>query len=62
MSRLWHAWQRSAVNGLGALLLVDVLGGVTGVSLALNPLTLGCVGVFGVPGVVLLLMLKAVFG
>lgn len=61
MSR-WYAWRRSAAGGLGAILLVDAVGSFTGVSLALNPLTLAAGGVFGVPGVVTLLVLKAVFG
>ncbi len=55
-------WGRSAVCGIGALLLVDVFGSFTGVSMALNPFTLTACGVCGVPGVVALLVLKAVFG
>ncbi|MBE6756935.1 MAG: hypothetical protein E7552_00085 [Ruminococcaceae bacterium] len=61
MSR-WSVWWRSAVGGVAALLMVDAVGSFTGVSLALNPLTLGTCGAFGVPGVVTLLVLKAVFG
>jgi hypothetical protein len=53
---------RSAVSGVGALLLVDVLGSFTGVSMALNSFTLAVCGAFGVPGTVTLLVLKAVFG
>lgn len=55
-------WLRSAAGGIGALLLVDMLGSFTGVSMALNPFTLTACGVFGVPGTVTLLVLKAVFG
>lgn len=57
-----RGWLRSAAGGIGALLLVDTLGSFTGVSMALNPFTLTACGVFGVPGTVALLVLKAVFG
>lgn len=55
-------WWRSAVSGVGALLLVDAVGSFTGVSMALNPFTLATCGAFGVPGTVTLLVLKAIFG
>ena len=55
-------WLRSAVSGVGALLAVDVLGTLTGVSLGINALTLSVGGVLGVPGVITLLLLKVVFG
>ena len=55
-------WLRSAGGGIGALVFVDVLGSFTGVSMALNPFTLSVCGVFGVPGTVMLLVLKAVLG
>ncbi len=55
-------WLGSAASGIAALLLVDMLGGFTGVSMALNPFTLTVCGVFGVPGTVTLLVLKAILG
>ena len=51
----------SACGGVLSLLAVDVAGMFTGVSLALNALTLGCSAVLGVPGVITLLVLKTVF-
>lgn len=50
-----------AVQGLGALLAVNVAGIFTGVSLGLNALTAGACAVLGVPGVVTLLVLKTIF-
>ncbi len=52
----------SAASGVLAILLVDAVGAYTGVTLALNPLTLGTSAVLGVPGVITLLTLKAVLG
>lgn len=50
-----------AVQGLAALLAVDVAGIFTGVSLSVNALTAGTCAVLGVPGVVTLLILKTIF-
>ena len=52
----------SAASGVLSLLAVDAVGMYTGVTLALNPLTLGTGAVLGVPGVITLLTLKAVLG
>ena len=52
----------SAAGGVLSILAVDALGMFTGVTLALNPLTLGTGAVLGVPGVITLLTLKALLG
>ena len=52
----------SAASGVLSLMAVDAVGMYTGVTLALNPLTLGTGAVLGVPGVITLLTLKAVLG
>lgn len=52
----------SAAGGLFSLLAVDIAGVFTGVTLGVNPLTLGAGTVLGAPGVITLLVLKAVLG
>lgn len=52
----------SVTGGLLSLLAVDVTGVFTGVTLGINPLTLGAGTVLGAPGIITLLVLKAVFG
>ena len=47
--------------GFGALLLINLAGGVTGFSLGLNLFNALIIGVLGVPGLVLLVLLKLVF-
>ena len=42
----------SAVQGIVALLAVNVLGTLTGVTLAVNPCTLSFCGLFGMPGTI----------
>lgn len=51
----------SGVQGIGALLAVNVAGIFTGVSLGVNAFTALCCAVLGAPGVVALLVLKTVF-
>lgn len=50
----------SALLGLLALALVNLTCGYTGVSLAVNRLTLAASGVLGVPGVTLLVILNTI--
>ncbi len=49
----------SAALGLGALALVNLCGPVTGVTLAVNRLSLLGAGLLGIPGVTLLVLLQA---
>ncbi|MBQ7540812.1 MAG: pro-sigmaK processing inhibitor BofA family protein [Clostridia bacterium] len=51
----------SAVQGLVSLLAVNVLGTLTGVTVAVNPYTLGAVGLLGMPGTISLVLLNTVF-
>lgn len=46
----------SALSGIGSLFAVNLLSEVTGVSIALNYITLGISGVFGISGVIALLL------
>ena len=47
----------SAVSGVGALFAVNLLTSVTGVSIALNYITLGVSAVFGISGVIALVLI-----
>lgn len=47
----------SAVSGIGALFAVNLLTSVTGVSIALNYITLGVSAVFGISGVIALVLI-----
>ena len=47
--------------GFAALFLLNLTGGLTGVTLGLNLFNALTVGVLGVPGLVLLVLLKLVF-
>lgn len=51
----------SALIGLAALLVVNISGIFTGVSIALNPWTVLCSAAAGVPGVLLLLAMRMVW-
>lgn len=51
----------SGVQGLCALGLVNLLGGLTQVSLGISWLSVGAGFALGMPGVVALLVLKAIF-
>ena len=46
----------SAISGIGSLFAVNLLSSVTGVSIALNYITLGVSSVFGISGVIGLLL------
>lgn len=51
------------INGLigGAILLIfNLVGGIFGLSILINPLNAIIVGVLGVPGVILILILQAI--
>ncbi|WP_205687629.1 pro-sigmaK processing inhibitor BofA family protein [Clostridiisalibacter paucivorans] len=51
------------INGLiggVALFLINIVGGFFGISLGINPITALVVGFLGVPGVILLLIIKYV--
>ena len=51
----------SGVQGLCALAAVDVMGMFTGISLGFGWLSLGVSALLGIPGVVLLLLLRCIF-
>ena len=46
----------SAISGIGSLFAVNLLSSVTGVSIALNYITLGVSSIFGISGVIGLLL------
>jgi len=48
----------NAASGLIALWLVNLLSGITGIYLGLNLVNALIVGIFGLPGLVLLILLK----
>ncbi len=53
------------INGiLGGILLflLNLIGGIFSVTIAINPITAVVAGYFGVPGIILLLALKLILG
>lgn len=50
----------NALIGGAALILLNLAGGPFGISIAVNPLNALIVGVLGLPGVILLLVLKMI--
>ena len=56
--RFWLTLTLTALSGLGSLLIVNLLSSVTGVGLTPTLFTLLTSGVFGLPGVVGMLLLK----
>lgn len=52
----------SAVTGNAALFAVGYLGAFTGVVLSLNLFTIGVATIFGIPGVLTMLILKLIVG
>lgn len=46
----------SAISGIGSLFAVNLLSELTGVSIALNYITLGISGIFGISGVIALVL------
>ena len=51
----------SALNGLVALVLVNLTGGFTGVTLPVSLLSLGVSAGLGIPGVTMLLLLNLIW-
>ena len=51
----------SALNGLVALVLVNITGGFTGVTLPVSLLSLGVSAGLGIPGVTMLLLLNLIW-
>lgn len=49
-----------AASGLGALAAVNLTGVYTGISIALNPVSVTAAGVLGIPGVVSMLALRLI--
>ena len=60
--RFFGALFSSAVQGAVSLLAVNVAGMLTGVTVAVNPVTLTAVALLGVPGTIGLLLLNTIFG
>ncbi len=52
---------KSAVSGLSALLLVNLVSGATGCYIAINTATVFIATVLSLPGVVALLVMKIIF-
>ena len=52
---------KSAVSGLSALLLINILSGATGCYIAINSATVFMATVLSVPGVLALLVMKILF-
>lgn len=50
----------SGAQGLGALALVNITAGLTGVSLGFSWLTAGCGALLGIPGVIGLVLMQIV--
>ena len=59
--RFFGAAIGSALQGVASLLAVNVAGMLTGVTVAVNPVTLGAVSLLGVPGTIGLLLLDTIF-
>ena len=59
--RFFGALFSSAVQGAVSLLAVNVAGLLTGVTVAVNPVTLTAVSLLGIPGTIGLLLLNAIF-
>lgn len=62
LRRLWGGLLFSALSGLGALWAVNASGAFTGVFLPLNLLTLAVSLAGGIPGVILLLIFRLLWG
>ena len=59
--RFFGAVIGSVVQGVVSLFAVNVAGMLTGVTVAVNPVTLGTVSLLGVPGTIGLLLLNTIF-
>lgn len=51
----------SALGGLALLFLISFTGKITGFYLALNPWTVACAAAVGIPGVMMMLLLKFIW-
>ena len=51
----------NSIVGALALVLFNLLGGIFSITLPINPFNAVVVGLFGVPGVVLLLIIRLIF-
>ena len=51
----------SAVKGIVSLFAVNAAGLLTGVTVAVNPVTLTASGLFGIPGTIALLLADTIF-
>ena len=51
----------SAIKGVVSLFAVNAAGLLTGVTIAVNPVTLAASSVLGIPGTILLLLLNTIF-
>lgn len=47
----------TAISGIGSLFAVNILTSLTGVSIAVNYITLALSGIFGIPGTIMLLFM-----
>ena len=52
----------SGAGGIAALFAISLFSGLTGVSLAVNLWSVGCAFITGIPGVVLMLVMKMIWG
>ena len=59
--RFFGAVVGSIVQGVVSLLAVNVAGMLTGVTVAVNPVTLGAVSLLGIPGTIGLVLLDTIF-
>ena len=50
----------SGILGIGVLIVLNLVGGIFDVTIAINPLSAIVAGYFGVPGIILLLSLKLI--
>ena len=48
----------TSLSGLAAMVVVNLLGSITGVSIAFNYMTVSCAVVLGLPGTIMLLIMK----
>ncbi len=50
----------SSLLGAAVLLLINALGGIFSVTIAINPLSAFIAGYFGLPGIILILIIKLI--
>ena len=61
IKRLWVPFLFSACTGLGALALINLTAPLTGASIPISLLSLGCSLLGGVPGVIALLAVRLIW-